>query len=120
MKLQGDAKATLAKLNTALKDAGCDSEMMSERHAFDKAALEKAREEDRSEDAAYPWLVAIKNAYPDDATGIWGMTQLGYYSRQHFEVDRPWSYIDSGYMGTLGYAFPTALGAKVGVPRPPR
>ena len=119
MKLQGDAKATLAKLNTALKDAGCDSEMMSERHAFDKAALEKAREEDRSEDAAYPWLVAIKNAYPDDATGIWGMTQLGYYSRQHFEVDRPWSYIDSGYMGTLGYAFPTALGAKVGVPDRP-
>ena len=47
------------------------------------------------------------------------MTQLGYYSRQHFEVDRPWSYIDSGYMGTLGYAFPTAIGAKVGVPDRP-
>ena len=47
------------------------------------------------------------------------MTQLGYYSRQHFEVNRPWSYIDSGYMGTLGYAFPTALGAKVGVPDRP-
>ena len=119
LKLQGDAKATLTKLNAALKDAGCDSEMMAERHTFDKAALEKTRENDRSEDAAYPWLVAIRDAYPEDATGIWGMTQLGYYSRQHFEVNRPWSYIDSGYMGTLGYAFPTALGAKVGVPDRP-
>ncbi len=119
MKLKGDAKATLTKLNAALDDLGCDPEAMAARHAFDKAALEAHRENDRSEDAAYPWLVAIQNAYPDEATGIWGMTQLGYYSRQHFEVDRPWSYIDSGYMGTLGYAYPTALGAKVGVPDRP-
>ena len=119
LKLKGDAKATLSKLNAALTELGCDSEMMAERHAFDKAALEEARVRDRSEDAAYPWLVAIEDAYPDEATGIWGMTQLGYYSRQHFEVDRPWSYIDSGYMGTLGYAYPTAIGAKVGVPDRP-
>ena len=119
LKLKGDAKATLSKLNAALSELGCDSELMAERHAFDKAALEEARVRDRSEDAAYPWLVAIEDAYPDEATGIWGMTQLGYYSRQHFEVDRPWSYIDSGYMGTLGYAYPTAIGAKVGVPDRP-
>ena len=119
LKLKGDAKATLAKLNETLESEGCDSEMMAERHSFDKSALEAHREQDRSEDAAYPWLVAIQDAYPDEATGIWGMTQLGYYSRQHFEVDRPWSYIDSGYMGTLGYAYPTAIGAKVGVPDRP-
>ncbi len=119
LQLKGDAKATLSKLLSALSDAGCNSEMMADRHAFDKSALEEVRSRDRSEDAAYPWLVAIQDAYPDDATGIWGMTQLGYYSRQHFEVDRPWSYIDSGYMGTLGYAYPTAIGAKVGVPDRP-
>ena len=119
MKLKGDAKATLTKLIDLLESEGCDPEEMAERHAFDKAALEAHRERDRSEDAAYPWLMAITDAYPDEATGIWGMTQLGYYSRQHFEVDRPWSYIDSGYMGTLGYAFPTAIGAKVGVPDRP-
>ena len=119
LKLRGDAKATLSKLIGSLDSQGCDSEIMAERHAFDKAALEDYREKDRSEDAAYPWLVAIQDAYPDEATGIWGMTQLGYYSRQHFEVDRPWSYIDSGYMGTLGYAYPTAIGAKVGVPDRP-
>lgn len=119
LKLKGDAKATLSKLNKTLEALGCDSEELAERHAFDKASLEEHREKDRSEDAAYPWLVAITDAYPDEATGIWGMTQLGYYSRQHFEVDRPWSYIDSGYMGTLGYAYPTAIGAKVGVPDRP-
>ncbi len=119
MKVKGDAKATLVKLNAAIDELGCDTEMMSERHAFDKAAIQEVRERDRSEDAAYPWLKAINEAWPEEATGIWGMTQLGYYSRQHFEVDRPWSYIDSGYMGTLGYAYPTSLGAKVGVPDRP-
>ena len=119
MKLKGDAKATLKNLNVAIDELGCDSEIMAERHAFDKVALQEARERDRSEDAAYPWLKAISDAWPEDATGIWGMTQLGYYSRQHFEVNRPWSYIDSGYMGTLGYAYPTSLGAKVGVPDRP-
>ncbi len=119
MRLKGDAKATLTKLNAALSDLGCDSEMMAQRHAFDKAALEAAKEHDRQEDAAYPWLVGLWNAFPEDATTIWGMTQLGYYSRQHFEVERPWAYIDSGYMGTLGYAYPTSLGAKVGVPDRP-
>ncbi len=119
LKIKGDAKATLSKLNAALDDLGCDSEEMAERHSFDKKAILDAKEQDRSEDAAYPWLKAINAAWPEDATGIWGMTQLGYYSRQHFEVERPWSYIDSGYMGTLGYAYPTALGAKVGVPDRP-
>ncbi len=119
LKLQGDAKLTLDALNSALKAKGIDPKAMAARHKFDKTELEAIRQKDRSEDAAYPWLKAIEEAYPDDATGIWGMTQLGYYSRQHFEVERPWSYIDSGYMGTLGYAYPTSLGAKVGVPDRP-
>lgn len=117
--LKGDAKATLAKLVSALENLGCDSETMSSRHNFDKSAMQDKRMTDRSEDAASPWLSAIESAYPDDAVGVWGMTQLGYYSRQHFEARSPRSYIDSGYMGTLGYAYPTALGAKVAVPDRP-
>lgn len=44
------------------------------------------------------------------------MTQLGYYSRNRFEVYEPRTYITSSYYGNLGYAFPTALGAKVAQP----
>ena len=119
MKLQGDAQATLRKLISSLKDLDYDTEAKSATLKFDKEALVKARVEDRSEDAASPWLTAIEDGYTDETVGIWGMTQLGYYARQHFEPKRRMSYIDSGYMGTLGYAYPTALGAKVGKPDKP-
>ena len=36
-----------------------------------------------------------------------------------FKVTHPKTYIDSGYSFNLGYAFPTALGAKVAKPDRP-
>ena len=50
---------------------------------------------------------------------IFGMTQLGYYSRPRWLTENPKSYIDSGYSGNLGFSFPTALGAKIGNPGKP-
>ena len=47
------------------------------------------------------------------------MTQIGYYSRPFWRVRQPRTYITSSYSGNLGYAFPTALGAKVACPRRP-
>ena len=44
------------------------------------------------------------------------MTQMGYYSRAHWKTYNTSSYFDSGYSGNLGWAFPTALGAKVAKP----
>ena len=43
-------------------------------------------------------------------------TQLGYYSRAYFPVYEPRTFITSSYSGNLGYAYPTALGAKVAQP----
>ena len=34
----------------------------------------------------------------------------------HFKVYEPRTYIPSSFMGTLGFAYPTSLGAKVGKP----
>ena len=45
-----------------------------------------------------------------------GMTQVGYYSRPFFPVYHPRTYLTSSYFGNLGYAYPTALGAKVACP----
>ena len=53
---------------------------------------------------------------PDDGIFISGMTQIGYYSRNKYEVYEPRTYITSSYYGNLGYAYPTALGAKVAQP----
>ena len=61
-------------------------------------------------------IEAMRRELDDDAVLVSGTTQIGYWSHLAFPVLRPRSYITSGYFATLGYAFPTALGAKVGSP----
>ena len=68
------------------------------------------------EEPQYPVLEAIQKGIPEEAFTVWDVTQFGFYARTHFKVNRPKSYIDSGYSFNLGYAFPTALGAKVARP----
>jgi acetolactate synthase-1/2/3 large subunit len=59
---------------------------------------------------------AMRRELDDDAILVSGTTEIGYWSHLAFPVLRPRSYITPGYFATLGYAFPTALGAKVGNP----
>jgi acetolactate synthase-1/2/3 large subunit len=63
-----------------------------------------------------PILGAIRRALPEDGIFIEELTQPGYVARIAFPVYHPRTYIHSGYQGTLGYALPTAMGAKVGMP----
>ena len=58
----------------------------------------------------------LRRELDDDAILVSGTTLVGYWSHLAFPVLKPRSYITSGYFATLGYAFPTALGAKVGNP----
>ena len=61
-------------------------------------------------------MSAIRSAMPDDGILVAGMTQLGYYSRAYFPVYEPKTFLTSSYFGNLGFAYPTALGAKVARP----
>ncbi|MGP1674079.1 MAG: thiamine pyrophosphate-dependent enzyme [Candidatus Limnocylindrales bacterium] len=62
------------------------------------------------------YLRALRNALPDDGILVSELTQVSYVVRVGFEFRAPRTNITSGYQGTLGYGFPTALGAKVGNP----
>ncbi|HLH73034.1 MAG TPA: thiamine pyrophosphate-dependent enzyme, partial [Chloroflexota bacterium] len=59
---------------------------------------------------------AIRAELPDDGIYVSESTQVGYWSHVAFPVYQPRSYITSGYQGTLGYGFATALGVQVGNP----
>ena len=61
-------------------------------------------------------IETMRREMDDDAILVSGTTLVGYWSHLAFPVLKPRSYVTSGYFGTLGYAFPTALGAKVGNP----
>jgi acetolactate synthase-1/2/3 large subunit len=64
----------------------------------------------------YGWVNALRSALPEDGILVNEFTQVGYLSQAAFAVYSPRSYIAPGYQGTLGYGFPTALGARVANP----
>ena len=58
----------------------------------------------------------LRKVIPDDGIVVADMTQIAYYSRVHYPVYEPGTFMTSSYFGNLGYAFPTALGVKVARP----
>jgi acetolactate synthase-1/2/3 large subunit len=58
----------------------------------------------------------LQNVLSDDAVIISGITNVGYWSHFRLRTRRPRTYLSASYFATLGFAFPTALGAKVGAP----
>ena len=112
----GDAKKSLSSLLEALKGRMGARENRQEE-------LSKIKEE-RFNPATViepqnSYVNAIRRAIPDDGILISGMTQIGYYSRNKYEVYEPRTYLTSSYYGNLGFAYPTALGAKVARPDKP-
>ncbi|MBN1160375.1 MAG: hypothetical protein JXA17_00285 [Dehalococcoidales bacterium] len=61
----------------------------------------------------------IHESLGDDGIIVPDVTNLGYWCDIAYPVNRLYSYIDSSYFGTLGFAFPTALGAKIANPERP-
>ncbi len=65
------------------------------------------------------YLGILREELDEDGIFVDELTQVGYAARISFPVYKPRSFISSGYQGTLGYGFPTALGAKVAKPELP-
>ena len=65
------------------------------------------------------YVRAIREALPDDGIYVEEITQIGYVTRAAMPVYQPRTYLAANYQGTLGWGFPTALGAKVAAPDRP-
>jgi acetolactate synthase I/II/III large subunit len=109
-----DAKPALAALHRAL-----DRRNPSRASRKDELEALKARSLARLADSLGPqceYLEAIRAELPDEGIYVEDLTQVGYVGRVAFPIYHPRTYIHSGYQGTLGFSFATALGAKVGHP----
>jgi len=62
------------------------------------------------------YIKVIREELPDDGIFVEEVTQIGYVSRVALPVYHPRTYISTGYQGTLGWGFATALGVKVANP----
>lgn len=62
------------------------------------------------------YLKVIREELGEDGIFVDELTQVGFTSRITYPVYKPRTFISTGYQGTLGYGFPTALGVKVAKP----
>jgi len=61
-------------------------------------------------------LASIRDVLPRDAVTAWDMTILGYWAAAQFPALTPRRFLYPLGSGTLGYAWPAALGAKAALP----
>lgn len=84
------------------------------------AAIARAKSETEQEIAEVQpqmsFLNVIREVLPEDGILCDEMTQVGYVSWFGFPFHAPRTLITSGFSGTLGAGFPTALGVKVAMP----
>jgi acetolactate synthase-1/2/3 large subunit len=58
----------------------------------------------------------IRDRAPDDAIVVAGVGQHQMWASQFWTFRHPYTWINSGGLGTMGFAVPAAIGAKVGRP----
>jgi acetolactate synthase-1/2/3 large subunit len=112
-----DARAGTADLVAAVKKAGYAR--TSGRRGEIREATAAAREEIQKVQPQMAYLNILREVLPANAIVTDELSQVGFASWYGFPVYEPRTFITSGYQGTLGSGFPTALGAKVANPDKP-
>jgi acetolactate synthase-1/2/3 large subunit len=67
----------------------------------------------------YDIIKILRKVLPDDAILVAGVTNIGYWANLAYAARGPRTYLNSSYFATLGFSFPTALGAKLAAPDRP-
>ena len=111
--LVGDARATLTALYQRL---AATTPPRPSRQQELEALYAQRFAGDAEPEPLRSFMRAIRAGTPDDGIIVHDFTQLGYYSRAHCPIYEPRSFITPSYFGTLGYGYPTGLGAKVARP----
>lgn len=112
-----DARAGTADLVAAVKKAGY-ARTRGRREAIREATATAQAEIQRIQ-PQMAYLNILREVLPANAIVTDELSQVGFASWYGFPVYQPRTFITSGYQGTLGSGFPTALGAKVANPDKP-
>jgi acetolactate synthase-1/2/3 large subunit len=69
-------------------------------------------------DALKPQMVLehLRDSTPDDTIVVSGVGQHQMWASQYWKFNHPYTWVNSGGLGTMGFAVPAAIGAKVGRP----
>jgi acetolactate synthase-1/2/3 large subunit len=114
--ISADARLTLNSLMQSLgghSESQWQEDEIARRRTGLKNKLEKAAPLQMS------IIDTIHEAIGDEGIIVPDVTNLGYWCDIAYPVSNIFSYVDSSYFATLGFAFPTALGAKISNPDRP-
>jgi acetolactate synthase I/II/III large subunit len=112
-----DAKSGTRELLSAVAKAGYRK--TSGRRAAIRQASAASHAEIQKVQPQMAYLNVLREVLPANAIVTDELSQVGFASWYGFPVYEPRTFITSGYQGTLGSGFPTALGAKVAHPDRP-
>jgi len=110
----GDAAAVLKALGTQIggKDRTCWFDAADFRRRKRAALLERAG-------PVMTLVEDLRAALPDDTIFVDDLTLVGYWMPLLMETYQPRTLIHPGTYGTLGYALPAAIGARLACPKQP-
>src|SRR3954470_15653759 len=119
----GDAKLIIEEIVKAVRALG-GAEAQAERKPW-KSRISGWQERspltyDPAEegDALKPQMVLehIRDSAPEDCIVVSGVGQHQMWTSQYWKFRHPYTWVNSGGLGTMGFAVPAAIGAKVGRP----
>jgi acetolactate synthase-1/2/3 large subunit len=112
-----DAQAGTRDLLAAVRKVGYKKSAGRRQAIRDASAL--ALKEIQAVQPQMAYLNILREVLPANAIVTDELSQVGFTSWYGFPIYEPRTFITSGYQGTLGSGFPTALGAKVAHPDRP-
>ena len=118
----GDAKDVIAKLHAELKRLQEEADGVPDRREW-HATLKDWQERfpyryDQQDDGPLKPQFCIERLYEhaQDAIVVSGVGQHQMWASQFWKFEKPRTWINSGGLGTMGFAVPAALGAAAGKP----
>jgi 5-guanidino-2-oxopentanoate decarboxylase len=114
-----DAAPTLSAIAAELAAVDAAARRASNLDFIASYLRREARADDESRRDMRRLLAIIREALPGDAIVASDMTQIAYVANQIFPMEKPRTWLHPAGFGTLGFALPAAIGAKVALPARP-
>jgi acetolactate synthase I/II/III large subunit len=122
--LIGDARLTIIELIRALKDLMNGGSVAPDRAVWKQAIsgwqenFPLHYEPHVPGDALKPQFVLekLRDSSDEDCILVSGVGQHQMWSSQYWKFNHPYTWVNSGGLGTMGFSVPAAIGAKVGAP----
>ena len=120
----GDCRLVIEELVAVIKDMLAGGSAFPDRTIWKQTisgwqeSFPLAYKQSEPGDALKPQFVLeqLRDNTPDDCIVASGVGQHQMWTSQYWKFEHPYTWVNSGGLGTMGFAVPAAIGAKVGRP----